>query len=343
MLKGNDKAFRCLFVDNSRYNEYLSATVYVSHPRVIMNRRIRISKLLNFLRNPEYSVDLCVAVLPHGCESSFQELYDFKGPQCVRQIIDTSGSWEEIKGRFNKTKKRFSNSMANRNLNHRISTDMKDFDFFYRRMYVPHAVKQFGNLAIIEPYEKLKQYFSKGLLLHVAIEGQAVASALCQVEHQTLIYRKAGVLDGNVDHIKTGAQMALYYYMLRFAKENNLGQLDMMTSSAFLNDGVYRHKRTWGAAVYPDNEAASLLYYFIPSFTEKVIRFFEQNPVIVETKQGLKGVVGLNNQEIPPKTKKYLFDQYFAPGLKGLIILSPHSNGFLDFSRNYFNEACNHN
>ncbi len=325
VLKGSGKPFRGLFADNTPFTKYLLHKVFDGPVRVIRKRRIRIPALRKTIRSSAEDIDLCIAVLPGKYEPEFRGLYTFRGQEYVRQIIDTSGPWDEIRRRFHKNRKQISNSLA-RKYRYRISADIKDFDFFYRLMYLPHTRKKFGDLAKITSYEDMREKFLKGFLFVFMENNNPVAGSLCMVEDRTLIAYSSGVLGGDAGLIKSGAQMAPYYYPLLFAKEQNLEKVDTLKSHALLNSSVYKTKRSWGAAVYPDDDVKSWIYFFLPRCTEGAVSFFESSPVIIYTDKGLKGVVGMSNDTgLSAETIKELHKQFYAPGLEGLLLLSPHA------------------
>ncbi|MCL4493077.1 MAG: hypothetical protein M1510_14465 [Nitrospirae bacterium] len=326
VLKNTDKPFRCLFADNSPFTHYLLRKIFAEPVRIIKKRRIWIPALKKMLHSSAEDMDLCIAVLPRRYEPEFRGLYTFRGQEFVRQIIDTSGTWDDVRKRFHRKKREISNNLAGKyGLSSRISTDEKDFDFFYHRMFLPHIKKRFRDFSVIDSYEEMKHFFAKGFLLLIMSGDQAVAGSLCLVKDLALVFRRAGVLDGNDDYIKGGAQMAIYYFQLRLAKEYNLGRMDAMSSRPFLDDGVYRTKREWGAAVYPDHDSNCWVYYFIPRRSKRVVSFFESSPAIVQSGDGLIGVVGSNGCTEPSdQTRKDLVKRFYAPGLEGLLLLSPY-------------------
>lgn len=323
-LKGTEHPFRCLFVDNSSFADNLMARMYETPPVVLQRRRIWIPSLKKLIAVKPGSIDLCVAVLPTAYESTFHGLYDYKCTEAVRQVIDTSGSWEDIKSGFSATKRKKTNRFSERyGLGSRVSEDLKEFDFFYHRMFVPHIKKRFGELSVIDSYHEMKEFFLKGRLLFITKDNEAVAGALSLVEDGTLVFRRTGVLDGDETHIEGGAQLALYYFQIKYANEHNLRAVDSMMSTPFLNDGVYKNKREWGATVLPDNESRTWVYFFHASPSEKIANFFEINPTIVHSDKGLKGVIGISGaMDIPTVSISDITHRYQARGLGGFTVVT---------------------
>jgi hypothetical protein len=292
-LKGSGVAFRCLFVHNCSFNDHLKQRMYEGDATTIRKRRIVIPALRRQIRKRAGDFDLCVAVLPRFYDRVFGDLCDLKGPEEVCQVIDTSGGWEVMRQRFVKKKRQITNNFDERyGLSYRITNDPKDFDLFYHRMFAPHIRRRYGELSHIESYDEMKEFFFKGRLLFVTKDDKPLAGALSLVEGKSLVFRRSGVLDGEEENVKGGAQTALYYFQLRYAAENGFTSVDTMKSVAFMNDGVFRHKAEWGARALPDQEAESIVFFFAPGPREKIARFFDANPIVVDSGSYLRGVVG---------------------------------------------------
>jgi hypothetical protein len=324
-LKETGKPFRCLFVENAKYQRSIAARIYTASPRILKKWKIFIPDLKRVLRKYSTSIDLCVSILPTNYGSYFNRLCAFKGQKFVRQVIDTSGTWEEIFKGFHKKKRQYSNNVEGKfGLSYMISHDINDFELFYYRMHLPHIRNQFDDFAVIDSYEDMKKFFLKGFLLLVVADGQKIAGALCLKENNNLIFRRSGVLDGNEEYRKKGAQFALYYFNIRYAWEQEIKKVDTMVSVSFLNN-VYRTKREWGASVHPDDEAESIVFYFIPNYTPEIAYIFGQNPVIVCEEDGLYVLTGWQGSlNLTMTEKKELFNKYYSPGLNGVILLTPN-------------------
>lgn len=294
VLKGSGVPFKTLFVHDGNFNESLQKKMYEGEPRVLFRRRIPIAALGALLARRRGAVDLAVAVVPTFYERMFGDLADLKGREEVQQVIDTSVGWEAMRQAFVKKKRQITNNFDERyGLSYRVSNAPADLDVFYHRMHVPHIRRRYGELALIDSYEETKAFFEKGRLLFVTKDGEDVAGALSLVDGKTIVFRRTGVLDGDEDVVKGGAQTALYFFQLKYAVENGFTAVDAMNSAPFLNDGVFRHKAEWGARAWPDREATRWVYWFTRGPGEKLGRFFDANPVVVDRPGGgLRGVVG---------------------------------------------------
>lgn len=324
ILKGTKSSSTCLFIDNSRFSEFMIARMYEEPPSVLRKSILWIPGLVNRKYMESKSFDLCIAVLPKVYEPKVQGLYNYKCTEFVRQVIDVSGSWDDVRNRFSKTKRKISNNFTEKfGLDYRISNDLHEFDYFYHHIFVPHVSKRFKTLSEIDSYQNMKRFFMKGGLLLVTKSNEVVAGSLFYTMDDALVIYRTGVLGGNDSLIKSGAQQALYYFQIKYAMDLKLKLVDTMLSSSFLNDGVFNNKRQWGAGVYPDISSNNWIYFFKAQPSEMIANFFEINPLIVYSSEGLKGVIGVSDAtHIPIESNHKLTYRYHTNGLDEFSIVT---------------------
>lgn len=335
-LKNTNEVFRCMFVENNTLMLYMIPRMYGEAPVILKKSRIWIPLLKKILNTYSKSIDMAVVVLPSEYRGRLKESANFKNQMLIRSFIDTSGGPEEVIKQFRDNKRRFYNKMDKKpTFSYRVSKDLKDFDHFYHEMHVPHIQKQFEELAELDSYERMKDVFLNGFLLLIEEKNVAVAGVLCTIDNDVLVFRRTGVLNGDEEYVKRGASSAQYYFTLKFALEHGIPKIDLMRSRPFFNDGVYNTKRKWGATVYPDDEAGSWVYYFIPRYSDKMANFFEINPLIINIENKMYGLVGWGHKDPPSKKdEKKLNDKYYSPGLDGLILIQPYSEDSVRFISN---------
>jgi len=333
ILKDCNEPFCCLFIDNSLFANYMSAKAFKQHPRILKQWKILMPSLKRIIKDEHNKIDLCIAVLPIRYESDFRDLYKFKTCKWVRQVLDISGPWEEIKKGFHKNAKEVNRTIRKYGYSHKISHDLNDLDTFYRQMYLP-SITKFGDGARIIKYEWMKSFFSKGFLLIIMDGNNAISACLCSERDSTLSLRILGVLNGDEAYIKRGAQSAIYHFAISYAKENGFKEVDFELSRSSL-DGVYWYKSRWGATVYPYDESKTRVYFIIPRHSEKVVSFFKNNPAIIQTDEGLSGLVGMSeSRDISDESVEYLTRRYYSPGLKSLHLLTPDSQETIKYAFN---------
>lgn len=335
-LKNTNEIFRCMFVENNSLMLYMLPRMYGEAPVIIKKWRIWTPLLKKVLNTHSKSIDMAIAVLPSEYHAQFKESANFKSQMLIRSFIDTSGGPEGVRKQFRYNKRRFYNKMdKNPTFSYRVSKDPKDFDLFYNEMHVPYIQKRFEELAELDSYKRMKDFFLKGFLMLIEEGNKTVAGVLCTIEDDVLVFRRTGILNGDEEYIKRGASSAQYYFILKFALEHGIQKVDLMRSRPFFHDGVYNTKRKWGAEICPDDEIRTWVFFFIPEYTRKVAKFFEINPLIIHKEDKMYGLVGWSD-EVPPskEDEKQLSEKYFSPGLNGLMLVQPHSDTMTSFLPN---------
>lgn len=324
-LKDSNIPFRMFVFGQNDFTKNLLKRTYGTGFTVRREWRAFIPNLKKQIKTYCKSADLCVAVLPRESETDYSGLYDCKCPELVQQIIHTSGGWEDVRNGFVQKKQQITNNFAERyGLEYRISHEQSDLDFFYKRMFVPHVERRYGKLAIIDSFADMQRFFEQGMLLFVTKNGVDVAGALSLIQDRKLIFRRTGVLDGDETHVEAGAQTALYYFQLRYANGNGLHAVDTMMSNPYLNDGVFRHKKEWGAEVSPSNDYMTWAYFFHGTMNEKLATFYDKNPLTIQTEAGMKGLVGIPLEaSISEKMIQDIKRRYNCRGLNGFVLFTP--------------------
>src|SRR5512143_1533537 len=333
IMKDTDQTVRCLFIDKKTLSNYMMQRIYSGSPTILKKWRIFVPSIKKFVRTSSHGIDMCVAVLPRSLEKEFGRLCDFKTQEWVHQSLPLSSSAAVTNERLVRKLREAGKRIKKEGFDFKISNDPNDFDTFYHDMYVPTAQKQFGDLAIIEPYEELKSIFLNGLLLFVTENGSPVAGTLRFFRNKTLVGYRLGVLHGDHDYVKIGVQSAIYYFGIRCALDGSCDLVDVFYSRPVLEYGVYRHKRGGGATVSHYDELKTWVYFFILDHGDKTARLFEMNPLIIHTKKGLMGLLGMvDAAELSSEIRKELIRKHYAPGLKGLMLMTPGSSAFMELS-----------
>jgi len=333
-LKGSKEPFRFLFVGDHSFRTYLSEHAYQEPPAVIKNEIILFSKLHNLIEREKKHLDMALVCLPkkfmHLCESYSH----FRSVHNVGQIIDISGSWEDVKKKFKKSRKNFANQVGKKyDLTFRVSNNIHDFNLFYHKMYLPYINKKFSQINLkLDLYKEMKKFFDIGFLVLIVHKNKDIAGALCIPEDRSLMFRRVGIMDADEQYNRLDAQMALYYFCIVIAREKGLSFMDTMISEPFLSDSIYQSKWMWGASVYHCNELSTTPYYFILNYSGKIVDFFQNNPAIIQTVQGLAGLIGWQGErDLTIANKKKLTKTYYAPGLDSMLLLTHDSDEAIEF------------
>ena len=322
-LKESQRRLRLLYSGDARFRAYFYGLVFDGPPIIVHRARVSMGGLTNVFGQPDF--DVGVALIPHRNEPPLRGLYTYRGTQSVRQAVDISSPWEEIVNQFSNKIVRTPRRIRQYGLSYRITNNQADLDLFYQHMYLPH-VRKFGSSVVVDSCDDMKSWFGQGFLLLVLEGGSPIAGGLCMAETtgQTLVFQKIGVLNGDHENLRKGAQAATYYFVLQHAKESGFRKVSFGYSPAFLNDGIFQHKAGWGAQASPYEKAKGSLLYFFPSDNPITLAFLAKNPVVVSAEDGtLQAVTGwTGSPEELTTAKTEIVRSYPTLGIRRFIIHS---------------------
>lgn len=209
--------------------------------------------------------------------------------------------------------------------------DEKEFNFFYREMYLPYTLRRFGKTAHVKSYSESKAlYRGNGGILFLKRNETPVAGILFQIRGRELYASSFGVYRGDEGLIQNLASQATLFFLIKWAMKKGLKKLDYGASSPFFNDGVFTFKREWGMIVEAQkSQPVYVLKFNSPS--QGLLSFLLNNPFIVVDKGKLRGVVFVDHKLTEDEHRK-IFSKYFLPRLDSLIIIAIYKSSKLEKS-----------
>lgn len=250
-------------------------------------------------------------------------------PALVRQQIELTAPLDELRKTFRDRNKTLFNKFAKGDrFAVRVSRAPEDFEHFYQRMFLPHVQRQFSGFADVDSRETLRAVFDRGFLMIASAEGVDVGATLCHEKEDALHYHRVGTLDGDPRWIKDGVQSALYVHMMLHARGRPLSRLNLGMSRPFFGDGVYRHKRNWGAVVSEVRDGPGTIHIVQPGPGQALVQFLARHPMIGFSPQGLAAYVGTPEAGQPAPSVAEWQRLYGAAGLAGVCRLAGAGSGF---------------
>jgi len=246
-------------------------------------------------------------------------------PQYVHHILDVRGDWQDVRGRFRKSTRQELRLTRKYGYRYEVSHDDRDFEFFYRDMYLPTMKIRHGDLASPMPVSEAHQIFRHGFLFLVKRDGRRVCGSLCHVERDTIRYMIMGVIDGDGQIMREGAVGALNCLRIQWANQQGYKAVNFLGSGIpRLNGGMFQHKRKWGTAVSVPPHLHRQIWIGVRQNTPAVSRFLKDNPFVVVDKNGeLHGLVVVDDlHNVSAKDKEEWKKRYGTPGLSSLLIRS---------------------
>lgn len=170
-----------------------------------------------------------------------------------------------------------------------VTRDERDFDRFYREVYLPYARRIYGGMTFLMPYSDLKQFIPHSELLWVRQDGEAVSGIMLRNDEGVMRAYALGVKGGDGMLAKNGALAALYCFAIDYLRTQGWQRLHLGGSRPFLRDGVLQYKRKWGMKIV--GHSPSWFVVAAVRCTAAVNTFLVNNPCFVEREGALRGAV----------------------------------------------------
>jgi hypothetical protein len=250
---------------------------------------------------------------------------EFRTLLWVRQVLDVSGQWEDVKNRLHKnTKGTDMRKIRKYKYTYEITTDDKAYKDFFDNMYLPYISDRYSGRAVLDDIHDLRGYFDRGVLLIVKREEEPVGGTLCMISGETCFSIVFGVKDGDFTLVKEGVIAAQYYFVILWAQEQGCKRVDFGRSRAVLDDGVFRYKRKWGTEVVHDWWGHTEIAVHVSDWNPQVLEFLTKHPFISSERGQLKGMIVLDRSSLVSDAElDEIRLRYDTPGLAGLVFQVP--------------------
>ena len=330
LFTGNEKYtgvdFKSLIISNRSMARYLASIIYAGNPEIKEIGQVSLcdTKLIsNFF--PQADLILAETNMLRAHTQFFPIDSFIILPKLVCFTLDLSDTLETIFSKLNRRRRRSIRTIKKFGYSYEITHDQAKFNMFYHKMYYPHIIKRYRELATPESFVYLKQLFKHGGLLLVKRNNRYLSGILYCLQGETVWTPSMGISQENDKYNKRTASDALLYFLILWSKERGYKRLDYGNCKPFLNDGVFRYKREWQMKVQK-NEKRMILAKLC-NFGRGISSFLANNPFIFVDQQHLKGCVFVDHEN--PATEgevAHLFKQYYTCGMSSLVLLS--TSGF---------------
>ena len=244
-------------------------------------------------------------------------------PEFTHHTLDVSGDWSAVEQRIHlNIRKKKLPRVRKRGYEPEISRDARDFDDFYREIYLPTTRIRHGSLSRPMPRYEAEIYFRHGFLLQMKRDGEWVSGALCQPDGDTLQWRLLGVRGADPEEMRQGAYIALYYEAIRWANEHGFRTIDFGETGPYLESGMFRYKRGWGTRLHVPGSARLQLWINVRHLTPSTGSFLKEHPFIVtDESERLHGLIPVDDPALVTAEMRQDWEKRYAtPGLESLIV-----------------------
>lgn len=321
LLKSNEHRIKTLFIGNEQTVHQFASLAYSKIDRLCLIETCRFYQIYQFMRA---GISEIVAVrvdrpfmsrfLDQGCLLLPNVSFDLNLDRPIDSIIK----------RMSRRRRRDIRKIESSNLRYRVSKgDDDDVDLFYWKMYLPYAKSRFGKGAYIKTYAESKAVYRKnGGIIFITLERKPIAGILFRQAGKMLQALNFGALvdDQSMDQAHNLAGLASLFFLIKWARENGVKNLNYGVSMPFLNEGIFTYKKEWGMNVN-DQRDGSVCALKLNSLTNGTLSFLTQNPFIVIDKRKLKGVVFIDHK-IEKSELQQIMARHYLPNLDSLEVIA---------------------
>ncbi len=146
-----------------------------------------------------------------------------------------------------------------------ITRDEETVRRFYEDLYLPHVTTRYESACHTRTLSELQTVIRSGFLLQVFARDIWVSGVVCRLKKDEICTFAFGHLPDSQYDLRRGALSAAYYFVFKWAEEHSVQKVDLLRSRANTSDGVYEHKRRWGAKPLIDSWPHTALWLFVPN------------------------------------------------------------------------------
>jgi hypothetical protein len=255
-------------------------------------------------------------------------MYVFTVPCWIRQVLDIARPIEDILASMNQNMRRNLRKMKEQGFDYVFTQRQEDFDLFYYKMYRPYIHERHGVRAPLADYDPLHCQFEKSGLILVRCAQEPVCGMLCRVVGDTCEADQMGVFEGQFDLVRKGANVALWWFMMDWARCNGLRCFDFGASRAQTANGTFNFKRQWGTRVASQHDIHTEWVFYGESLPLRLRRHLNEQGFVSEVDGLHYRVVLLGpGEELTDTESAHERRNASRCGLDGILLISPQTRG----------------
>lgn len=189
----------------------------------------------------------------------------FRSAPWVRQRIDLDG--EAFRSHRPDVEGVFGRKVRHHGLSYRIALDADAVNTFFDEHYLPHVAARHAGALHLRRRGELHRAVRRGFLLEVVDAAEWVAGAICQRHRDGLTVLAYGLRGNQAAGRARGWLSAATYFAIDIARNEGLSFVDLLRSRPHAADGVYEHKRRFGATARFDPWPHTTLWVLPPEAT----------------------------------------------------------------------------
>jgi len=306
--------------------EAIRTILFPDPPKLYGNSRAYLWHVPGLIKNQTEAGDLVVSELNKILQWSFDELTTFfEVPGFIKQVLDDIDQpLDNILTSMNQSMRRKIRKLEGQGFTYEFTHNKEDFDFFYYRMYLPYiTLRHKGQGMVLDDYESTLKDFLQGGMILIRDGEDPVCGMLCHMEDDICRALQMGVLDANFELVKRGINVALWWYMLLWARDQGAKKFDFGSSRAQISDGVFNFKRQWGTRVKLHNGIHTQWSFYAKVLPDKLREYLNELEFITSLDGMCYELMLIDPKEPSGKVDLSTDLQHAAAnGLAGLVVIS---------------------
>ena len=190
-----------------------------------------------------------------------------------------------------RSRKRDLRQLDKNEMHYTVTRKVRELDFFFNEMYVPHIRRAHGAGALLMGYDQMMQRLERGETELVLIwQGtQRVAGSLIVYDAGQPRLFSEGVLHADKTYLRAGAGAAVYLYSFDHLRQRGFKRVNLGRSRAFLSDGVLYFKERFGLTLTEPSDSG---VFILPTPSSSAAAAFLQSNAFIHVRgHRLRGAV----------------------------------------------------
>lgn len=321
--KHSGSPMKILYLGEGNSLSYLKTLFFQTAPAEEIVRKYSFVEMVRGVSLPLSGHDACVREMTPRLIRLSRTKSGFSTPDWIEQEIVLNGSWDDVVARFRKnTRSTDLRKVRKYNFSHDVVTDRENIEYFHDHLYLPYVNGRFQDAAEYINREWLIAVASGSGLLRILDKDRFLAGVVLHYERNFLDWIWVGALAQDVGDLEKGVFSSLYYHSIRHAHEKGFKKMKMGNSRTFLNDGVYRYKRKWGAQVVSSRYANTRLLFDFDFNSTAIRQWLEACPFL--TAHGSRFSANIFSFNVATDSQQLLakMSDIFSPGMDRINVYS---------------------
>lgn len=176
---------------------------------------------------------------------------------------------------------------------------------------------------ILDEYESIHNDFMKGGLGLIKDGQDPVCGGIFHLDGDMFVAQHVGVLDGEYDLVKRGANIALSWFELNWARAQGAHQYNFGGSRAQTSDGIFTFKRQWGTRVVPRKGIHTVWSFYTQTLPDNLREYLNALGIITSL-NGKCYLLAMIDSEESPVSADYSPELKLAArnGLAGVVVIN---------------------